>query len=607
MAEFFEIAKEWFLGLGEQYGVNPIIFGSIYVGAIPFFTLSLGWLVKNYRKGKSIVLPALSTTLFFISAYLYLIIAGKNVPWWVYAVVVLLVVGGGYSTIKKIRSKVDDTEGEGDSGSFEFDSVVIGGGSAGLTASGICANFGAKTMMIERHRLGGDCTWTGCVPSKILLKAGKVAQQVRDAGKYGLIDGKPEVDFKKVIKHVHEIRDEVYEDADRPEIYEEMGIEVVEGDASFIDAHTIEIKLSDGETRKVTSRFFFIAAGGSAFVPPIDGIDTVDHLTNDSLFEIEDLPKELIIIGGGPIGTEMSQAFTNLGSKVTVIDMAPRIMMNDDEELTQILFEELKNQGVNYELNASVKSVSQNEGSVSVKIEIDGKEKSISGDKLLMATGRKPNIEGLGLDKAGIEYSKKGIKINNSCRTNKKNIYAIGDISSKYQFTHMSEHMAKVATSRALLKIPMKMDVKHITWATFTSPEVAHVGATEKELIEKGKKFEVYRFPYSKIDRAITEGETVGLIKIYAKKFSGKILGASVVGAHAGEFISEYAVAMKNDVSLRNIADTMHPYPSWGLGARRAADQWYIRNQSTGTVKWIKRIFGYKGTIPDYSDPDRIV
>lgn len=606
MAEFLEMAKDWFLGLGEQYGVNPLIFGSIYVGAIPFFTLSLGWLVKNYRKGKNIAIPALSTTFFFISAYLYLIVAGKNVPWWVYGVVVLLVAGGAYSTVKKIRSRVSDSESEG-AGSFEFDSIVIGGGAAGLTASGICANFGAKTMMIEKHRLGGDCTWTGCVPSKVLLKAGKVAQQVRDAGKYGLIDGEPKIDFKKVIKHVDDVRKEVYEDADRPEIFEDMGIEVVEGSARFIDSHTIEIELNNGDTRKVSSRFFFIAAGGSAFVPPIEGIESVDYLTNDSLFEIEDLPEELLIIGGGPIGTEMSQAFTNLGSKVTVIDMAERIMMNDDPELTDILFEELKRQGVNYELRASVKSVSQNNGKVSVHIEIDGEEKTIIGDKLLMATGRKPNLDGLGLDEAGIEYTKKGITINNSCRTNKKNIYGIGDIASKYQFTHMSEHMAKIATSRAMLKIPMKMDLKHITWATFTSPEVAHVGATEKELNERGEKFEVYRFPYSKIDRAVTEGESVGMIKIFAKKFSGKILGASVVGAHAGEFISEYAVAMKNGVSLRNIADTIHPYPSWGLGARRAADQWYIRNQSAGTVKWIKRIFGYKGEIPDYSDPDRVV
>ncbi|MEP2445595.1 MAG: FAD-dependent oxidoreductase [Balneola sp.] len=606
MAEFLEMAKDWFLSLGEEYGVNPLIFGSIYVGAIPFFTLSLGWLVKNYRKGKNIAIPALSTTFFFISAYLYLIVAGKNVPWWVYGVVILLVAGGAYSTVKKIRSRVSDSESEG-TGSFEFDSVVIGGGAAGLTASGICANFGAKTMMIEKHKLGGDCTWTGCVPSKVLLKAGKVAQQVRDAGKYGLIDGEPKIDFKKVIKHVDDIRKEVYEDADRPEIFEDMGIEVVEGEASFLNAHTIEIKLPGGEKRKVTSRFFFIAAGGSAFIPPIEGIDTVDYLTNDSLFEIEDLPEELLIIGGGPIGTEMSQAFANLGSKVTVIDMADGIMMNDDPELTDILFEELKRQGVNYELGASVKSVSLNNGKVSVHIEIEGEEKTITGDKLLMATGRKPNLNGLGLDKAGVEYTKKGIAINNSCRTNKKNIYAIGDIASKYQFTHMSEHMAKIATSRAMLKIPMKMDLKHITWATFTSPEIAHVGATEKELNEKGEKFEVYRFPYSKIDRAVTEGESVGMIKIFAKKFSGKILGASVVGAHAGEFISEYAVAMKNGVSLRNIADTIHPYPSWGLGARRAADQWYIKNQSAGTVKWIKRIFGYKGEIPDYSDPDRVV
>jgi len=490
---------------------------------------------------------------------------------------------------------------------YEFDSIVIGGGAAGLTASGICANFGAKTMMIEKNRLGGDCTWTGCVPSKVLLKAGKVAQQIRDASKFGLVESEPNIDFAKVIQHVDKVRKEVYEDADRPEIFEDMGIEVVGGDASFINDHTIQIKLTNGETRKVTSRYFFIAAGGSAFVPPIEGIDSVDYLTNDSLFEITELPQELLIIGGGPIGTEMSQAFTNLGSKVTVIDMAPGIMMNDDPELTQILFNELKKEGVNYELNAAVKSVSKTKEKVSVKIEIDGKEKIVSGDKLLMATGRKPNLDGLGLDEAGVEYNKKGITINSSCQTNKKNIYAIGDIASKYQFTHMSEHMAKIATSRAMLKIPMKMDLKHITWATFTSPELAHVGATEKELNEKGEKFEVYRFPYSKIDRAVTEGDSVGLIKIYAKKISGKILGASVVGAHAGELISEYAVAMKNGVSLRNIADTIHPYPSWGLGARRAADQWYIRNQSAGTVKWIKRIFGYRGEIPDYSDPKRVV
>lgn len=490
---------------------------------------------------------------------------------------------------------------------FEFDAIVIGGGAAGLTASGIAANLGAKTMMIESHLLGGDCTWTGCVPSKVILKAGKVAHEIKTASTYGLIDSEPEINFQNVIKHVHKVREEVYEDADRPEIFEEMGIEVVFGKGAFKDKHTIEIKLHDGTTRTVTGKYFFIATGARAAVPPIEGLDSVEYLTNESLFEIDQLPEELMIIGGGPIGIEMSQAFANLGSKPVIIDMADQIMQNDDAELVQILMDELKNQGVSFELGSSIKKISRSGDKIQVHIEQGGKARVIEGSHLLMATGRRPNIEELKLENAGISYTKKGITVNNSCQTNVSHIYAIGDVSGRYQFTHMSEHMAKVATTKALLKLPMSLDTKHVPWATYTEPELAHVGATEDELISKGTKFETYRFPYSKIDRAITEGQTTGLIKIYASKLTGKIYGASVVGAHAAEMISEYALAMKNGVTLRKLADTIHPYPSWALGARRAADQWYIKNQSEGTVKWIKRIFGYKGEIPDYSDPDRIV
>lgn len=491
---------------------------------------------------------------------------------------------------------------------YEFDMIVIGGGAAGLTASGIAANFGAKTMMVEADRLGGDCTWSGCIPSKTLLKAGKVARQIKDAGKYGLIDGKPEVDFKKVMQHVHKVRREVYEDADRPEIFEDMGIEVVHGKASFIDKNTISINLKDGSERSVSSKKFIIATGAKASVPNIPGLEKVDYLTNESLFEIEELPGELIIIGGGPIGTEMSQAFANLGSKVTVIDMAPNIMTNDDPELVEILKSELVKQGVNFELNASVQKIEQTEKWIEVHAEVDGVPKIIEGDALLMATGRKANIFSLNLDAAGIQTEEGNITVNENCRTNQKHIYAIGDVTGRYQFTHMSEHMAKIAATKALLKVvPMKIEKDHVTWVTFTNPELAHVGKTESQLKEEGVNFEVYRFPYSKIDRAVSEGEDIGLVKIFAKKLSGKILGASVVGAHAGEFISEYAVAIKNGVSMRGIADTIHPYPSWGLGARRAADQWYIKNQSAWSVKLIKMFFGYRGEIPDYSDKDRIV
>jgi pyruvate/2-oxoglutarate dehydrogenase complex dihydrolipoamide dehydrogenase (E3) component len=490
---------------------------------------------------------------------------------------------------------------------YDFDAIVIGGGAAGLTASGIAANVGAKTMMIESNKLGGDCTWTGCIPSKILLKAGKLAYQIRNASTFGLLDAEPTINFKKVIQHVQKVRDEVYEDADRPEIYEEMGIEVVFGEAEFKDAHTLEISLDGEQSRRVTAAHIFIATGAKAFVPPIVGLEDIHYLTNESLFEIDNLPEHLLIIGGGPIGIEMSQAFVNLGSKVTVIDKADRIMQNDDAELVEILQQSLIDQNVEFKLGCSINKIQNSGKKIEILIERDGKQEVISGSQVLIATGRKANFKGLNLENAGVKTNNKGIQVDNSCKTNVNHIYAVGDVTGRYQFTHMSEHMSKVAVTKALLKIPMTIDQKHVPWVTFTSPELAHIGASEKQLIAGGQKYEIYRFPYSKIDRAITEGETQGLIKVFASKLTGKIYGASIVGAHAGELISEYAVAMKNGVTLRNIADTIHPYPSWALGARRAADQWYIKNQSEASVKWMKRIFGYRGIIPDYSDKNRII
>lgn len=491
--------------------------------------------------------------------------------------------------------------------SYEYDVVVIGGGSAGLTSSGIAANLGAKTMMIEKDKLGGDCTWNGCIPSKTLVKTASVLHNARKAAEFGLDIDLVNVNSGKVMAHIDRIRREVYHDADRPEIFEKMGIEVVKGEATFHDDHTILIKGGEGNERKVTTKYVFICAGAKAFVPPIPGISDVDVLTNESMFEIHDLPEKLVIIGAGPIGTEMAQSFNRLGTQVHVLDMAPGILVNDDPELTEILRLKLAEEGVNYYLESSVERIEKIAGGVRVMFKQNGKESFVEGDRLLVATGRRASIDTLNPGAAGVETWKGGIRVNDKCRTSKKNIYAIGDVSGEYQFTHMSEHMAKIAATNALLKIPMKIDRKHVPWVTYTDPELSHVGATEKELREKGVKFEVYRFPFTKIDRAVTDGNTTGMIKIFAKKWNGKILGATVLGSHAGEIISQYALAMRNGISLRNFADTILPYPTYGLGARRAADQWYIKNQSETLVKWIKRIFGYKGEIPDYSDSERIV
>ncbi len=488
-----------------------------------------------------------------------------------------------------------------------YDSVVIGGGAAGLTAAGISANFGAKTMMIEKNRLGGDCTWTGCVPSKTLIKTASIVHSIKDSSKHGLDIDIDDIRTENVMAHVDNIRREVYEDADKPEIFEEMGIDVVFGETSFVDDHTVKIVQQDGSEKVITSKYFFICTGATAFVPPIPGIGNIEYLTNESLFEIKNLPEKLVIVGAGPIGTEMAQSFNRLGTVVHVLDMAPRILMNDNPELSSMLLEILKEEGIHYHLEVSVENVEKAGDGVRVSYSEDKTETVIEADAILMATGRRANTGSLNLNAAGVKTTKKGIIVNDKCRTSQRHIYAMGDVTGEYQFTHMSEHMAKIATSNALVKIPMKIDRKHVPWVTYTDPEMGHVGATEKELNEKGMKFEVYRFPFNKIDRAITDGNSTGLIKIFAKKWSGKILGASILGAHAGEMISQYALAMKNGISLRDFADTIHPYPSYGLGARRAADQWYIKNQSETLVKWIQRIFRYRGEIPDYSNQDRIV
>jgi pyruvate/2-oxoglutarate dehydrogenase complex dihydrolipoamide dehydrogenase (E3) component len=488
---------------------------------------------------------------------------------------------------------------------YDYDLLVIGGGAGGLTAAGMGANFGAKTLMVETEKLGGDCTWHGCIPSKTLLHLSKVAQKVREAEKFGYRKSQG-MDFMTVMEHVRSKRKEVYEEADDPEIFRRMGVDIAFGEALFVDDHTVRI-IMDEENRRVSSRYIIIATGSKAMVPPIKGIQEVSYHTNETIFELEKQPVNLAIIGAGPIGIEMAQAFQRLGTQVTVFDMLPRILSNDDEELAGMLRDYLANEGVEFKLPADVKKLSEtSDGNIRIETEGKGTPSVWEGSELLIAAGRTANYEGLQLESAGIYYQDNGIIVDDKCRTNKKHIYAVGDVTGRYQFTHMSEHMAKVAVTNALLKIPKKIDQKHVPWSTYTDPELAHVGATEEELHDNDISYKTYRFPYDKIDRAITES-TEGLIKVFAREWNGKILGATICGKQAGDLIGEYALAMRNGVTLRNIADTIHPYPTYGLGVRRAADQWYIQSQATWMVKLIKWIFGYRGTVPDLSDEDRII
>lgn len=492
---------------------------------------------------------------------------------------------------------------------YDYDVAVIGGGAAGLTSAGMAASFGAKTIMIEAKRLGGDCTWYGCVPSKALLKAAKVVHTVRTAGKFGIKANIENVNLKEVLKVVHKIQDDVYNVADDPAIYEKMGVEVINGTAGFVDKRSIEIESSDGKIRKITSKYFVIATGSAPKIPTIDGIYDVPFLTNETIFTSEELPSKMVIIGGGPIGIEMSQAFRRFGSEVSIIDLAESILGKDDPELTSVLKEKLLEEGINIYHNSSIQKVGQTETGIKVIVKNNksNEEFELECDKLLVSAGRKANINSLNLEAAGIESNKRGIVINAKCRTTQSNIYACGDVAGTFQFTHYAEHMAKVAVSNMLLKLPFKIDKENVPWVTYTDPEIAHVGLTESELQKKNIKYEIYRFPYSKIDRAVTESENHGFIKVLAANRSGKIYGADIVGHDAGEMISEFSLAKRNGVTLRKMADTIHPYPTYGLGNRRAADQWYVRKQSRLVVRILQILFGYKGILPDTSDPLRIV
>ena len=489
---------------------------------------------------------------------------------------------------------------------YDYDLLVIGGGAGGLTAAGMGANFGAKTLMVEEDKLGGDCTWHGCIPSKTLLHLSKVAQNVREAEKFGYRKSRG-LDFSTVMEHVRSKREEVYEEADDPDIYRRMGVDIEFGEALFIDDHTIRI-VKDEENRRVSSRYIIIATGSKAKLPPIEGVHKISYHTSETIFELKEEPESLAIIGAGPIGIEMAQAFHRLGTQVTVFDILPRILSNDDQELAGILQEYLEDEGIHFKLATDAKKLSEISGEkVRIETEVNGELSIWEGSEVLIAAGRTANYEGLQLERAGINHQPNGITVDNRCRTNKKHIYAVGDVTGRYQFTHMSEHMAKVAVTNALLKIPKKIDRKHVPWSTFTDPELAHVGATEDELLSNSISYKTYRFPYDKIDRAITEDATEGLIKVFAKEWSGKILGVTICGKQAGDLIGEYALAMRNGITLRNISDTIHPYPTYGLGVRRAADQWYVQSQATWMVKLVKWIFGYRGSVPDLSDEDRIL
>lgn len=498
---------------------------------------------------------------------------------------------------------------------YDLDLFVLGAGAAGLTAAGTAATLGAKTMMVDAHRAGGDCTWTGCIPSKVLLHAAdqraRAAAFARDFGADGAVA--PEADTGRVLRHLRDVREAVYEHADAPPVFEAMGVEVVRARARLAGPHEAVLAGDDGE-RRVTFRMAVLCTGGRAAVPPVPGLDGVPFLTNETLFELDAAPAHLVVLGGGPIGCEMAQAFRRLGADVTLVDRADRLLPRDDADHAAILQAVLAREGVRLVLDASVDRAEATADGVRLHVTKPapahaggGEAQTVDGSHLLVATGRRPNVDGLGLDVAGVAFTDKGIRVDERCRTSQRHIWAAGDCTGEYALTHMSEHMAKTAVTNAIVKVPARLDRKGVTWTTFTSPEMAQVGPTEAELTADGERFETYSFPYHKVDRAITDGATDGHIKVMARRWTGRILGASVVGERAGEVAAVFAVARKGGVSMATLSSTILAYPTYGLAARRAADQWLVRKAFPGAVGVLRRVMGYRGTLPPPPSPDRIV
>ncbi|MBE9560745.1 MAG: mercuric reductase [Proteobacteria bacterium] len=483
------------------------------------------------------------------------------------------------------------------------DLVIIGGGAGGLVVASVAAQLGLNVTLIEKEeKMGGDCLHYGCVPSKTLIQAGKVASLMRRGEEFGLPAFEPEVDMAKINAHVQSIIDHI-QPHDDPERFRDYGCEVLFGRAEFTDPHTVIV---NGQS--ISAKRFVIATGSRPFVPPIDGLQEAGYLTNIEVFSLQELPARLVVLGGGPIGLEMAQAFSRLGSQVTVVERLPHLLPQEDPEVADALKEKLASDvdgsgdsgGITFLMDTSAERVESHKennaktrtGTRTVICKNGDDEIRLECEQILVAVGRRPNVDDLGLDKASINYSVRGIEVDRRQRTSQKHIYAVGDICGPYPFTHMAEYQAGIVISNAIFRFPKKTDYRVVPWVTYTDPELARVGLTEQQAIDKGITPTVLRFDFKDIDRALAEVETHGFTKLVTHK--GKILGASILGPHAGELIHEIVLAMQTGAKVSDISATIHAYPTLAQIHRRTVNTMYapkLFSERTRTVvKWISRL-----------------
>ncbi|MEZ0247212.1 MAG: NAD(P)/FAD-dependent oxidoreductase, partial [Methylophilaceae bacterium] len=438
----------------------------------------------------------------------------------------------------------------------EYDLCVIGGGSAGLVAAAGAAALGAKVVLVEKHKMGGDCLNYGCVPSKALLHSAKVAQSMRNAGDAAIDAHVPYVSLERVMQRVRSVIQSI-EPNDSPERFRSLGVEVIFGAGRFTGRQSFVV---DG--RLLGARKYIIATGSRPAIPDIPGLQEVPYLTNETVFDLSEPVPRLIVLGGGPIGVEMAQAFARLDSEVHLVDPKQHILRNEDPDMAQVVEARLLEEGVSLHLGETPLRVEGEAGSLRMLTkQADGTEKWLEGTHLLVATGRRANVEQLGLEAAGVVVAHGRIVTDKRLRTANRAIYACGDVVGPYQFTHMAEHHAGIALRGALFHLPAKIEERVIPWCTFTDPELARVGLSETEAREQGIAYQAYSFPFHEVDRAITDGQTAGLAKILIAP-NGRLLGAAIVGPNAGELIHEYVLALSRNLKVGDLANVIHIYPT---------------------------------------------
>ena len=473
---------------------------------------------------------------------------------------------------------------------FDRNLVVIGAGSAGLVSAYIAAAVKAKVTLVEKHRMGGDCLNTGCVPSKALIRTTRLLAQIRRAPEFGIKSAHAEFDFADVMERVRRVVKTV-EPHDSVERYTKLGVECLHGEARIASPWSVEVKTAAG-MQTLTTRAIVIAAGGRPFVPPIPGIEDTGYLTSDTVWDLRELPPRLVVLGGGPIGSELAQCFARLGSRVTQVEMLARILIREDPEISQLVADRFQAEGIAVLTGHKAKSFGVENGEKVLIAEHDGKDVRIPFDQLLVAVGRVANTQGYGLEELGIPVTKaRTVETDEYLRTIYPNITACGDVAGPYQFTHTAAHQAWYAAVNALfggLK-KFRADYSVIPWATFTDPEVARVGLNETEAKEKNVPYEVTTYGLDDLDRAIADEEAHGVVKVLTVPGKDRILGVTIVGEHAGDLIVEYIAAMRHGIGLNKILGTVHIYPTFAEANKYAAGAWKRAHAPEKLLKWVEK------------------